>query len=87
MIQLFLLGKNKRKVCENEEERIFLQHKFDANHNKDYSVVKTFRAGCNYAPRFVFGMGWRASDFLCNCDCLRGDYTPFKCCLNEWLCR
>ena len=30
-------------VCKNFV--IYLHHKFKANHNKDYSVVKTFKVG------------------------------------------
>ena len=32
---------------------LFLQHNFEAIHNKDYSVVKTFKAGIFSSPSFI----------------------------------
>ena len=35
----------RRKICTIQFYTLFLQNKFEAIHNKDYSVVKTSRAG------------------------------------------
>ena len=46
---------------------LFLPHNFEANHNKDYSVVKTSKGGASNCSRFFFLLQNELLFLLCRC--------------------